>query len=75
MSQYFSKLYEPFGRDINIIITNLATKTIRKTKIDEVKTKIPSISGLATTFALTAVQNKISNVSDLVKKTDYYTKS
>ena len=44
-------------------ITNLATKTIRNTKINEVKTEIPSISGLATNSALSAVENKIPNVS------------
>ena len=36
--------------------------------------KIPSISGLVTTSALTAVENKISSVSNLVQKTDYDTK-
>ena len=36
--------------------------------------KIPSISGLATNSALTAVENKIPDVSSLVKKTDYNTK-
>ena len=35
---------------------------------------MPSISGLATSSALTAVENKIWNVSSLVKKTDYDTK-
>ena len=35
---------------------------------------MPSICGLATIFALTAVENKISNVTSLVKKTDYDTK-
>ena len=54
-------------------ITNLATKTILNTKINEVKNEIPSISSLATT-ALTAVENKILSVSNLVKKTDYDTK-
>ena len=49
-------------------ITNLGIKTILNTKINEVKTEIPSISGLPTTFALTAVENKIPNVSNLVKK-------
>ena len=39
-------------------ITNLATKTILNTKINEVKTEILSISGLATSSALTAVENK-----------------
>ena len=49
-------------------ITNLATKTIINTKINKVKDEIPSISGLAATSALTAVENKIPNVSNLVKK-------
>ena len=34
-------------------------------KINEVEGKIPSISGLATSFALTAVENKIPDVSGL----------
>ena len=49
-------------------ISNLATKTVLDTKINEVKNEIPSISGLVTTFALTAVENKIPSVSNLVKK-------
>ena len=32
---------------------------------------IPSTTGLATNFALTAVENKIPDVSNLVNKTDY----
>ena len=36
-----------------------------------IKGKIPSITGLATTAALKVIENKINNVSDLVKKTDY----
>ena len=32
---------------------------------------MPSITGLATTVALIAVENKIPEVSDLVKKTNY----
>ena len=35
--------------------------------------KLKYQDNLATT-ALTAVENKVSNVSNLVKKTDYYTK-
>ena len=50
-------------------ITNLATKTILNTKINEVKTEISSIIGLATASALTAVENEIPNVRNLVKKT------
>ena len=55
-------------------ITNLVTKTLLNTKINEVKSEIPSISGLATTSGLTAIENKIPNVNNLVKKTDYDTK-
>ena len=40
-------------------------------KITELAGKIPIISGFATTSALNAVENKIFDVSDLVKKTDY----
>ena len=38
------------------------------------KTEIPSISGLATTSALTALENKVPSVSNLIQKTDYDTK-
>ena len=43
-------------------------------KISELENKIPSISGLVTTSALTAVENKIPIVSNLVNKTNYDTK-
>ena len=36
--------------------------------------KIPSITGLATNSELTVVENKVPDVSSLVKKTDYNTK-
>ena len=56
-------------------ISNVAGKTILNTKINEVKNEIPSIIGLATTSALTTVENKIPSISNLVKKkTDYDTK-
>ena len=35
------------------------------------QSKILSISGLATTSALTAVESKMYNISSLVKKADY----
>ena len=35
---------------------------------------MPSITGVATTSALTVVENKILDVSNLIKKTDYNTK-
>ena len=53
---------------------NLIKKPDYNTKISEIESKIPSITGLATTSALTAVENKIASVSNLVKKTDYNTK-
>ena len=37
-------------------------------KIAEIESEIPSISGLDTTATLTAVENKIPSVSSLVKK-------
>ena len=39
-------------------------------KIYEVKGEIPNITNLATTNVLTAVENKIPSVSNLVKETD-----
>ena len=52
----------------------MVRKTDFNAKITEVKGKIPSITGLGTSSALTAVENKIPDVSSLVKKTDYDTK-
>ena len=49
-------------------ITNLATATIPNAKINEVKSKIPNITNLATIIALPAMENKIFNVSNFVKK-------
>ena len=49
-------------------------KTDLNAKITEIEGQIPSITGLATNSALTAVGNKIPNVSNLVTKTDYNTK-
>ena len=49
-------------------ISGLVKKTDHHAKITEIKSKIPSISGLATNSALTAVENKISDVSNLFKK-------
>ena len=49
-------------------------KTDFSSKISEVEGKIPIISGLATTSALTVVENKIPDISSLVKKTEFNTK-
>ena len=52
----------------------MVKKTNFNAKIAEVKDEIPSITGLDASFALTAVENKIPDVSILVKKTDCDTK-
>ena len=49
-------------------ISDLTTKTILNTKINKVKNDIPNITGLATTSASTAVENKIPSITNLVKK-------
>ena len=43
-------------------------------KFTEIECKIPSLTGLASNPELTAVKNKIPDVSSLVKKTDCNTK-
>ena len=48
--------------------SELIIKTNYNVKITEIEGKIPSITALATTAALVAVENKIPNVSNLVKK-------
>ena len=53
----------------------LLKKKDYNTKITGRKGKIQSISGLATNVALTAVENKIPYVNNLIKKTDYNTKT
>ena len=49
-------------------------KTDYNAKTTEIEGKISSISSLATKPALTAVKNKIPNISSLIKKADYETK-
>ena len=48
----------------------LLKETDYNAKIIEMQGKITSISGLFTNAALTAVEDKIHNISSLVKKTD-----
>ena len=48
-------------------ITNLATNASFNAKINEVKGEISSITNLGTTSALTIAENKIPNVSNLIK--------
>ena len=53
-----------------LILVVLLKETDYNTKIIEIQGKITSISGLFTNAALTAVEDKIHNISSLVKKTD-----
>ena len=58
--------------DKKILDTNsLFQKSDLNAKITETEGKIPSMTCLATNSALTAAKNKIPDVSNLVKKTDY----
>ena len=51
---------------------DLLKKTDYIQKVSEIESKIPNISGLDTNSALNAVENKIPDISNLVKKkTDY----
>ena len=50
---------------------SLVNKTDLNTKITEIESKIPNITGLVTNSALTAVENDIRDVSSLVRKADY----
>ena len=62
-------------KKVNVIDTSkLVNKTDYNTKIKDGEDNIPSVSNLATTAALTAVKNKIPNVSNLFKKADYVAK-
>ena len=53
------------------LLTQLLLLLALNPEINEAKNEMPSITNLATTAILIAVENKIPNVSDLVKKADY----
>ena len=65
----------PVPVDLSKLSDAVKNDAIKKTdynaKITETENKIPDISNLATKTALTTVENKIPDTSDLVKKTDY----
>ena len=46
-------------------------KTDLNAQVSKIESKITNITGLVTNSALTAVENKIPDVSNVVKKTDY----
>ena len=54
-------------------MTNLAINASLIAEINKDKGDIPDITNLATINALTAVESKISGVTNLVEKTDYNT--
>ena len=51
-----------------LILVDLLKKTDNNTMITEIEGKIPSITVLTTTAVLNAIENKIINVSNIVKK-------
>ena len=60
---------EKSGLENKISDTNrLVKKTDYNAKITETEVKTPSITVLATTATLNAVENKIPNISNLIKK-------
>ena len=50
-----------------LILVDLLKKTDYKAKITEIESKISTISGLVTNSALTAVENKMTDISTLAK--------
>ena len=55
-----------------ILVDLFKKKTDHDNKVSGIESKIPSISGLATTADVSAVENNIPDASDLEKKrTDY----
>ena len=54
---------------------SVVKKDVYNANIKNSKDKIPDITNLATTTALTTVENKMSDVSNLVNKNDYNRKS
>ena len=59
----------------DVVKNNVVKKDVYNAKIKNTDDKIRSITNLATTTALTTVENKVTlNVSNLVKKTDTNTK-
>ena len=58
-----------------LVLVDLLKKTDYNAKITEIEGKILSISGLPITTVLTTVENKITNVSHLVKKQKKFKKT
>ena len=52
-------------------VANVAANTALNVRISEVKVKIPSINSLAMNATLTAIEDEIANIIDVVKKLEY----
>ena len=59
---------------MQLILVDVLKKTDNNGNIKDIDDKILDITNLATTDALTAVENKIFDFSDFVKKADYVAK-
>ena len=69
-------VYDELLKKINAIDTNgLFIETGYDPKIMKIKGEIPSVASLLTTANLNAVDNKITNVSNIVKETDFDAKT
>ena len=55
-----------------LILVFMLKKQDQSAKISEIESNIPSFSGLVTSASLTAVENKIPDVSSLLKKNTGY---
>ena len=74
-NSYLQKLMIQINKFLILDMTGLANKADYEAKISQIESKVPSITGLVSTFPLTVVENKIPDVSKLVKKTQYDTKT
>ena len=69
-------IYDELVEKVNVIdASKFVNKTDYDARIRDIAVKIPSITGLATTTVLSAVENEIPKVRDLVKKRDYDVKT
>ena len=77
MYQYYYNLVpvSVYLRKLSDVVKNdVLKKDVYNAKVKHIEDKIPDITNLATTTALTAAENKRLNVINLVKKIDYNTK-
>ena len=75
IKNYFS-YRDPISNDLKcFLVYKFTCASCSSSYIGKIRgLKIPSISGLGTTFVLTTVENRIPSTSNLLKKTDYNAK-